>query len=256
MTKAIAIIPARYGSSRFAGKPLADIMGKSMIRRVYEQAVQCRVLSGVWVATDDERIAAHLDACGIPYCMTSPDLPNGTQRCYRAYADTIRPAAGEADVIVNVQGDEPFIAPQAIETVVKAFEDGAEKDIVTLVKRISDAEFLRDPNVVKVVRANDGRALYFSRQAIPFQRDLASDDAEAWLRATPYFKHIGLYAYRSDVLARLVELATGRLEKAESLEQLRWLENGYAVYGCETDYESVSVDRPEDIETLKKMWKL
>ncbi|MDE7150116.1 MAG: 3-deoxy-manno-octulosonate cytidylyltransferase [Bacteroidales bacterium] len=254
--KAIAIIPARYGSSRFAGKPLADIMGKSMIRRVYEQVRQCQGLSGVWVATDDERIAAHLESFGARYCMTSPDLPNGTQRCYRAYADTIRSEIGEADVIVNVQGDEPFIAPQAVEAVVNAFGEGAEKDVVTLVKRITSPEFLFDPNVVKVVLDVRSRALYFSRQAIPFQRDLAKSDAEAWLQATPYFKHIGLYAYRSDVLSRLVALETGRLEKAESLEQLRWLENGYAIYGCETDYESVSVDRPEDIETLKKMWKL
>ena len=254
--KAIAVIPARYGSSRFEGKPLADIMGKSMIRRVYEQVMQCKGLAGVWVATDDERIAAHLESFGARYCLTSPDLPNGTQRCYRAYADTIRPAIGEVDVIVNVQGDEPFIAPQALETVVKAFEEGADKDIVTLVKRITEPEFLFDPNVVKAVRAKDGRALYFSRQAIPFQRDLAQTDAAAWLRTTPYFKHIGLYAYRSAVLAELTALETGRLEKAESLEQLRWLENGYAIYGYETDYESVSVDRPEDIETLKKMWKL
>ena len=254
--KAIAIIPARYGSSRFEGKPLADIMGKSMIRRVYEQVLQCKGLSGVWVATDDERIAAHLEGFGARYCFTSPDLPNGTQRCYRAYADTIRPAVGDVDVIVNVQGDEPFIAPQAVETVVKAFEDGTDKDVVTLVKRITEPEFLFDPNVVKVVRAKDGRALYFSRQAIPFQRDLAAGDAAAWLRTTPYFKHIGLYAYRSAVLAELTALETGHLEKAESLEQLRWLENGYTIYGCETDYESVSVDRPEDIETLKKIWKL
>ncbi len=253
--KAIAIIPARYGSSRFEGKPLADIMGKSMIRRVYEQVCRCTGLAGVWVATDDERIAAHLDSFGARYCMTSPDLPNGTLRCYRAYADTVKAEIGEVDVIVNVQGDEPFIAPQAIETVVKAFEDGPEKDIVTLVKRIASPDFLFDPNVVKVVRDVRGRALYFSRQAIPFQRDAAAD-AGAWLHATPYFKHIGLYAYRSEVLAELVALETGRLEKAESLEQLRWLENGYTIYGCETDYESVSVDRPEDIETLKKMWKL
>lgn len=233
-------------------------MGKSMIRRVYEQVRQCTGLAGVWVATDDERIAAHLDGFGARYCMTSPDLPNGTLRCYRAYADTIQAEIGEADVIVNVQGDEPFIAPQAIETVVEAFENDAEKEIVTLVKRMDSAGFLFDPNVVKVVRDVRGRALYFSRQAIPFQRDLARTGAgaEAWLRATPYFKHIGLYAYRSDILAELAALETGRLEKAESLEQLRWLENGYTIYGCETDYESVSVDRPEDIETLKKMWKL
>lgn len=254
--KAIAIIPARYGSSRFEGKPLADIMGKSMIRRVYEQVLQCQGVAWVWVATDDERIAAHLESFGARYCMTSPDLPNGTQRCYRAYADTIRPEIGEVDVIVNVQGDEPFIAPQAVEAVVNAFGEGTEKDVVTLVKRITSSEFLFDPNVVKVVRDVQGKALYFSRQAIPFQRDLAQGDADAWLRTTPYFKHIGLYAYRSKVLAELTALAAGRLEKAESLEQLRWLENGYTIYGCETDYESVSVDRPEDIETLKKMWKL
>lgn len=250
--KAIAIIPARYASSRFPGKPLAHIDGMSMIERVYKQVKQCKDLDSVWVATDDDRIAEHIKSFGGSVCLTSPDIPNGTQRCYAAYMQGIEKGLEDTDIIINVQGDEPYIAPQAIDSVINVFKklDHEKKDIVTLIKKIEDSESLFDPNVVKVVVSEKGKALYFSRQAIPFQRDTA--EKTQWVKNSIYYKHIGLYAYKIGVLKTLVDLPQGKLEKVEKLEQLCWIEQGFNIHTSETPYESLSVDVPEDIEKLKK----
>ncbi len=250
--KTIAIIPARYGSSRFPGKPLADIGGKPMVRRVYEQVSRCALVDAVFVATDDERIARCVEDFGGKACMTSPELPNGTSRCWQAYQKVVR-SIGRFDVLLNVQGDEPFIEPQALVSLLELFNDRAV-GIATLKKKISLPEELFDANVVKVLSGKDGKAACFSRFPLPFQRDLPferdRETALRWMERADYFKHVGIYAFRPEVLTDLVELPSGKWEEAEKLEQLRWMENGYVVHVRETAYESLSVDTPSDIRKI------
>ncbi|MEM6770121.1 MAG: 3-deoxy-manno-octulosonate cytidylyltransferase [Bacteroidota bacterium] len=239
----LAIIPARYASSRFPGKPLADMKGKSMIQRVYERVKGCTVIDQVVVATDDARIEAHVKDFGGEVVMTSTDHPSGTDRV--AEAAKHFPLA---DIIVNVQGDEPFIDPRQIEAVVQPFSD-PELGIATLAHRISDERSLLSPNVVKVVRDNRGRALYFSRHAIPYLRD---QPIGQWILAGKHLQHLGLYAYRASILPTLTGLAKGELEGDESLEQLRWLAAGYPIHVGITDIPAIGIDTPEDLARALK----
>ncbi|MEZ5013956.1 MAG: 3-deoxy-manno-octulosonate cytidylyltransferase [Chitinophagales bacterium] len=230
--KVIGIILRGIHLPRFPGKPLAAIGGKSMIQRVYEQAQQCSSLDTVIVATDDERIYGHVLAFGGNAMMTASHHQSGTERC----AEVMEHTDTEYDVVLNIQGDEPFIQPQQLDIVIGAFEN-ASTDIATLALPLQPASEIANPNVVKVVFSNQGKALYFSRNVIPFPRH---DGAQ-------YFKHIGLYGYRSSILKTIVALPPGMLERTESLEQLRWLENGYTIQVCSTDFAAPGVDTPEDL---------
>ncbi len=238
----IGIIPARYASSRFPGKPLVMIDGKSMIRRVYEQASKSTLLTRVVVATDDERIFKHVQDFGGQVAMTSATHPNGTSRCLEAAQQ-----AGEAfDAVVNIQGDEPYISPAQIDRLAKQFEN-REVQIATLAKETGMQEELFDPNVVKVVFDLEKNALFFSRQAIPFVRELPK---EKWPGHHRFYKHIGIYGYRFDVLEKIVGLSPSALELTEKLEQLRWLENGFQIRVELTSLEAVSIDTPDDLLKL------
>jgi len=240
--KILGIIPARYASTRFPGKPLAMIDGKSMIQRVYEQANKSEALDKVIVATDDTRIFDHVKNFGGQVVMTAEAHQNGTSRCWEV-AEQI---GQNFDVVVNIQGDEPFIDPEQINQLARLFEN-SETEIGTLVKKISLEEELFDPNVVKAVLDKKKKALLFSRQTIPFLRGIPQTE---WLNKHDFYKHIGLYAYRFDVLKRIVRLSPTELEKAESLEQLRWLENGFSLKVAITNKEAVSIDTPEDLSKL------
>ena len=235
--KFTAIIPARYASTRFPGKPLALLGGKTVIQRVYEQVTA--VLDEAWVATDDDRIFQAVEAFGGRAVMTRADHKSGTDRIEEA-AEKI---GTTADVIINVQGDEPFIQPSQLETVCRLFDD-PRTQIATLGKHFETMEAADNPNSPKIVTDRDGYALYFSRSVIPFVR--GRDHAE-WLDHFPFLKHIGLYAYRRDVLAEITRLPQSPLELAESLEQLRWLQNGYKIRVGLTDVETVGIDTPEDL---------
>jgi 3-deoxy-manno-octulosonate cytidylyltransferase (CMP-KDO synthetase) len=243
----VGIIPARYASTRFPGKPLAMIDGKSMIQRVYEQSCKANVLSEVWIATDDNRIENHIKSFGGKVMLTSPNHKSGTERCNEVIQRLQTDMSSRLfDVAINIQGDEPFIQPEQIEKVASCFLN-PEVEIATLIKKISDKTELFNPNVVKVITANDKKALYFSRQPIPFLRGMSEND---WLTHHTYFKHIGIYAYRTETLRKLTMLEPSPLEIAESLEQLRWLENAYHIYTKQTDFESFSVDTPDDLLKL------
>lgn len=235
--KFIAVIPARYASTRFPGKPLAVLGGKTVIQRVYEQAVS--VLPEAYVATDDERIFQAVKAFGGRAVMTRADHKNGTDRIEEA----VEKIATGADVIINIQGDEPFIQPSQIETLMQLFDDPATQ-IGTLGKRFETIDAVRNPNSPKIVTDNRGFALYFSRSVIPYIRGIETDE---WLTHYPFLKHLGIYAYRREVLAEVTRLPQSALEKAESLEQLRWLENGYRIRVGITDVETVGIDTPEDL---------
>lgn len=242
--KIIGIIPARYASSRFPGKPLAMIKGKSMIMRVYEQAIKASCFADVVVATDDQRIFDHVVEFGGKVLMTSKDHPSGTDRVYEAARSLIPESDVLADVVViNIQGDEPFIDPAAIESLAACFKSPGI-GIATLMKRISSQKELFNENIVKVIPGKSGQALYFSRSALPFIR---GTDSSGWLSAYSFFKHIGIYAYRADILKEITALKPSPLELAEGLEQLRWLENAYGIHAEETDYESFSVDTEADL---------
>ncbi|HEX2936787.1 MAG TPA: 3-deoxy-manno-octulosonate cytidylyltransferase [Bacteroidales bacterium] len=241
------IIPARYASTRFPGKPLVSIKGKTMIERVYNQA--SKVFKHVAVATDDERIETEVIRFGGKVIMTSPNHQSGTDRCYEA-ACKLRESMGiNFDVIVNIQGDEPFIQPVQFEKLIHCFSF-PDTQIATLVKEINSDEDLKNPNHVKVVMDKNNRALYFSRSAIPYLRNKAENE---WTKHHTFFTHIGIYAYRFDVLKEISSLSQSSLELAESLEQLRWLENGYSIRVEKTDFESISVDTPEDLEKINRM---
>jgi len=244
----IVVIPARYASTRFPGKPLADIGGKSMIQRVYEQAQKAKSIAAVYVATDDVRIAEHVQIFGGNVVMTALTHQSGTDRCEEATqkveAEEIKP-----DIVVNIQGDEPFIQPQQIDVLVALFER-KETQIATLVKPIEKEAVLWDVNKPKVVRGENGNALYFSRQCIPYLRNTPKSD---WLQSHTFFKHIGVYAYRRPTLQQITQLSPSLLEQAESLEQLRWLENGFSIQTAVTHFESPSVDTPEDLEVILKV---
>jgi len=243
--KFIGIIPARYQSTRFPGKPLALINGKSMIQWVYERSAEA--LSEVWVATDDQQILDTVESFGGNAIMTSSDHRSGTDRCAEA-ASKLSPGI-DFDVIVNIQGDEPFIQPEQIRKLMVCFRSDA--DIATLVRKISDLDELVDPNKPKVVISANSDALYFSRAAIPYTRDY---EMGRWLDEVNYWAHIGIYAYRKDILRQITRLQPGKLEKAESLEQLRWLENGFRIRVAETDYQSFGIDTPEDLQRALKLF--
>ncbi|MBE6299984.1 MAG: 3-deoxy-manno-octulosonate cytidylyltransferase [Bacteroidales bacterium] len=239
--KFIAIIPARYASTRFPGKPLADMNGKPMIQRVYEQVKKC--VDKVFVATDDERICNAVTSFGGNVVMTSANHKSGTDRCAEAYN-----AIGEGeDVVINIQGDEPFIAPSQIEAIMECFTDNSVQ-IATLVKPFTEndgIDALMNPNSPKVVLGVDNQALYFSRSVIPFVRGVDMND---WLKSRTFYKHIGMYAYRAEVLLEITKLPQSELEKTESLEQLRWLENGYKIKAGVTIQETIGIDTPDDMQ--------
>ena len=245
MTTFTAIIPARYASTRFPGKPLAILGDKPVIQHVYERASS--VLDNVLVATDDSRILDAVYAFGGKAVKTGTHHRSGTDRCREAYVN----AASTADVVINIQGDEPFIAPQQIELLMHCFED-PHTHIATLARRYDPAngiDGLVDPNLVKVVFGHDGRALYFSRSVIPYVRNV---EPAKWLEATVFHTHVGVYAYRADVLEQLSEQSPGELEVAESLEQLRWLQNGYNIKVAVTDAPTIGIDTPADLDAARK----
>ena len=236
--KFIAIIPARYASTRFPGKPLAVLGGKTVIERVYEQVRG--VLSEVYVATDDDRILRAVEQFGGQAVMTRADHKSGTDRIEEA----VEEIGSDADVIINVQGDEPFIQPQQVTTLMQLFDDPSTQ-IGTLGKHFESIEAAENPNSPKIVCDRRGFALYFSRSVIPFIR---GRERQEWLANYPFLKHLGVYAYRREVLRQVTQLPQSPLEKAESLEQLRWLENGYRIRVGLTDVETVGIDTPEDLE--------
>lgn len=243
----VAIIPARYASTRFPGKPLVDIGGKTMIQRVYDQV--SKVLDDVYVATDDQRIFDKVRSFGGKVIMTSDAHRSGTDRCYEAFTKL----DDWFDVVINVQGDEPFIQPEQIEALKNCFAD-EETQIATLVKKITErdgVEVLFNPNSPKVVIDKQNNALYFSRSPIPYKR---GSDEKNWIAEHDYYKHVGVYAYRSEVLSQIVQMPPSKLELAESLEQLRWLENGLKIKAGFTDVETVGIDTPEDLEKIKGMF--
>lgn len=242
--KALGIIPARYGSTRFPGKPLALLAGKPMVQWVYERAAQAELLSEVLVATDDQRIFDAVKKFGGRVVMTRSDHPSGSDRIAEVAATS------DAEIIVNIQGDEPLIEPAAIDLGVKILLDDPAAQVGTFVRPLRDAADLRNPNIVKVVLAQDNTALYFSRSAIPFCRG-ARSDAE-WLQQHTYFKHIGLYIFRRDMLLQFVQWPPSVLERVESLEQLRLLEHGVKIHVAVTAYEARSVDTEEDLVILHK----
>lgn len=236
----IGIIPARYASTRFPGKPLVMIGGMSMLQRVYEQALKTKNLKRVIVATDDERIAEHVKSFGGEVMVTSPLHQSGTDRC----AEVISKLDTAFDIAVNIQGDEPYIQPEQIDLLCSCFKIAAT-EIATLIKSTTNMDEIINPNVVKAVVSKSQRALYFSRSPIPFNRNKKQDVA--------YYKHVGIYAYRVAVLKLLAALPESLLEQAESLEQLRWLENGFHIQTALTNFETIAIDTPEDLERLKKV---
>ena len=240
--RVLAVIPARFASTRLPGKPLVPLVGKPMIERVWDRVRQASSVAGVLVATDDERIRSAVQAFGGEAVMTRSDHRTGTERIAEVAA-----SRKDVDIFVNVQGDEPLIDPAAIDQAVEAIEADSEVNISTLAVPISNAPDIMDPNVVKVVLDFDGNALYFSRAPIPWVRD----------RGGPvhaqHLKHLGLYAFRRDALLEFATFPQGDLERVEQLEQLRWLENGYRIRVAETEHDSVSVDVPEDVKRVEAL---
>ena len=244
----IVIIPARYASTRFPAKPLALLGGKPVIQRVYEQV--SGVVSDVVVATDDERIYSAVEGFGGRVVMTSSNHKSGTDRCWEAY----QKQGEEFDIVINVQGDEPFIAHSQLRAIMDCFNDETT-DIATLVKPFTEEdgiEALENPNSPKVVLDKQSRAIYFSRSVIPYLR---GEEREEWLKKHTYYKHIGMYAFRADVLRQVTSLEQSPLELAESLEQLRWLENGYKIGVGISDVETVGIDTPEDLQKAEEFLK-
>lgn len=244
--KFIGIIPARYASTRFPGKPLAMLAGKTVIQRVYEQVIN--VLHDACVATDDERIRQHVESFGGKVVMTSSSHRSGTDRI----AEAIQKIEGSFDVVVNIQGDEPFIHHSQIEEICRCFDD-PDTEIATLGKPFTPEqgwEALANPNSPKIVTDNQGYALYFSRSVIPFVR---GKEQQEWLTQFPFLKHLGIYAYRKEVLDAITKLPQSSLELAESLEQLRWLQNGYRIKVGITQVETIGIDTPEDLARAEAM---
>lgn len=240
--KVLAVIPARMASSRFPGKPLVNIAGKSMIQRVYEQASKSPLINELIIATDHEDIYKVAEGFGAKVVMTSAKHQNGTERC----AEVLENLDTAFDILINIQGDEPFFEPESIDSLVSCFKN-QKVQIATLVKEIENIEDVNNPSVVKVVFNEEMKALYFSRAAIPFDRENSG---------TEYHKHIGIYAFRTELLKDLVVLSPSKLENIEKLEQLRWLENNYSIYLAFTKHDSNSVDTPDDLLALKKQFKL
>ncbi|MGE4585981.1 MAG: 3-deoxy-manno-octulosonate cytidylyltransferase [Mangrovibacterium sp.] len=243
--KYITIIPARYQSTRFPGKPLALLGEKPIIQHVYENALKATGL--VWVATDDERIAGAVERFGGRVVMTQADHQSGTDRCAEA-AEKIG-CETDFDVVINIQGDEPFIRTEQMEALKGCFSD-PQTCIATLIRKPENREELFNPNRPKVVTDKEGYALFFSRSVIPYIR---GKKEAYWLPAHPFYCHLGMYAYRKDILPRLTRLVPSSLELAESLEQLRWLENGYRIRTAITSFDSKGIDTPEDLECARKM---
>lgn len=241
--KIIGIIPSRYGSTRLAAKSLADIHGKPMVQHVYERVLQSTLITSVVVATDDERIASAVHRFGGQSVMTPESIPSGTDRIACA-AETL-----EADIIVNIQGDEPLIDPQMIDATIQLLIDDPSAVAGTAVKVVSQWEDLANPNVVKVVLDGAMNALYFSRSPVPHVRDRA--EMQTWLKETTFYKHFGLYVYRSEFLRRFTSWGPGVLERAEKLEQLRILENGFRIKCALTTADSIAVDTQEDLDRVR-----
>ncbi len=239
----LGIIPARFESSRFPGKPLVDIGGKTMIQRVYEQAAKSG-LDEIVVATDDERIFKHVKSLNARVVLTSPFHKSGTDRCAEVAA---LPEFAQVERVVNIQGDEPFIQPEQIDKILSALQNKDWPPISTLAKRIEKIEYLLDINTVKVVFSQQGKALYFSRSPIPFVKNEAQDK---WLSEMAFYKHIGIYGFQKNTLLAISRLSPSRLENAESLEQLRWLEHGFNIGVQLTEFETIGIDTPEDLKKL------
>ncbi|MDI1356253.1 MAG: 3-deoxy-manno-octulosonate cytidylyltransferase [bacterium] len=243
----LGIIPARYASTRFPGKPLALIQGKSMLQRVYEQTIRSRKLTEVIVATDDERIMEHAKGFGAEVVLTRADHPSGTDRCFEAFTKLNK----KFDYVLNVQGDEPFLDPRQIDSLVEVCD--GKREIITQMIKCTSHEVLFDAGEVKIVLNERKEALYFSRSVIPYLKNVPEQD---WHKQVDYYRHVGMYAYRVDVLEKICALKPSTLEKAESLEQLRWLENGYKITCVETDFDSHCIDSPEDIDKVLRLMKL
>lgn len=243
--KFIGIIPARYASTRFPGKPLALLGGKPVIQHVYEKVAA--VLEAAYVATDDERIYDVVKSFGGQVVMTRTDHKSGTDRIEEA----IEKIGGEWDVVVNVQGDEPFVAKNQLDTICHCFDDPTTQ-IATLGKPFESMEAVQNPNSPKIVVDNMGFAMYFSRSVIPYVR---GKEMSSWLTHYPFLKHLGIYAYRKDVLRQVTQLPQSSLEIAESLEQLRWLQNGFEIKVGTTDVETVGIDTPQDLERAEEFLK-
>jgi 3-deoxy-manno-octulosonate cytidylyltransferase (CMP-KDO synthetase) len=241
------IIPARYASSRFPGKPLALIGDKPMIRRVYEQA--CKSTAMVYVATDDKRIYDAVINFGGKAVMTSPNHQSGTDRCEEAVSSIIQESGNLVDIVINIQGDEPFVKPEQIDLLMNCF-NGENVEIATLIRRTEPGEDIFNPNQPKVIINKDKDAIYFSRAAIPYVRD---SDSSQWSSKFAYYKHIGLYAYRTETLKKITKLPRSPLEIAESLEQNRWLENGFRIRTAVTQWENIGIDTPEDLEKANSL---
>ncbi len=235
--KSLGIIPARFASTRFPGKPLVDIGGKTMIQRVYEQALQSS-LTKVVVATDDDRIAEEVSRFGGEFVMTASTHQSGTDRC----AEVVK-SLPDYDIVVNIQGDEPFIDPNQINLVCDCFAD-EKVELATLIKEVHTEDELFNPNIPKVVIGHEQQALYFSRHPIPYLRNA---EKENWLTAHQFYKHIGIYGYKNAVLLAITQLKPSLLEVSESLEQLRWLENGYQIQTRLTTIETIAIDSPSDL---------
>jgi 3-deoxy-manno-octulosonate cytidylyltransferase (CMP-KDO synthetase) len=241
------IIPARYASSRFPGKPLAMVGNRPMIQCVYEQARKSMDL--VYVATDDERIMNCVTGFGGKAVMTSPDHQSGTDRCFEAAEKVVSETGHKIDVVVNIQGDEPFIKPEQIDLILNCFDD-KEVEIATLICKVDLGDDIVNPNQIKTVITKSGDALYFSRSAIPYLRDVR---IEEWHLNHLFYKHLGLYGYKMETLKKLTDLKRSPLEIAESLEQNRWLENGFRIRTAITEWDSVGIDTPEDLERTKDL---
>lgn len=247
--KFIGIIPSRYESTRFPGKPLVDINGKTMIQRVYEQSA--KVIDTIVVATDNTKIENEVKRFGGNVVMTSKNHKSGTDRCAEAI-DKFRKQRNETfDVIINIQGDEPFINTEQIEKIISCFDDETTQ-IATLIKPIDNIDDVFNPNKPKVLINKNNQAIYFSRSPIPFVRNY---DKNLWLDKHKFYNHVGLYAYRYDVLKEITKLEQSSLEIAESLEQLRWIENAYTIKVKITQSESMSIDTPEDLERIRNRFK-
>lgn len=242
--KILGIIPARYASTRFPGKPMIDIMGKSMLQRVYEQTKKCTKLSDVIIATDDNRIANHAKSFGANVVITKAEHPSGTDRCFEAYKNF----TANHNYIINIQGDEPFIDPVQIDLLCDLCDGNTE--LATLMIKCHNHEVLFDKGEVKITLNNNNEALYFSRMVIPFIKGV---DEKEWHKHFNYFRHVGMYAYRIDILEKVTRLEPSALEKAESLEQLRWLENGFKIKCAETLHDSHCIDTPEDVDKVLKL---
>lgn len=245
--KIIGIIPARFESSRFPGKPLVEIDGKTIINRVYEQCQKAKSLKKVIVATDDQRIFDHVLSFGGEAVMTDPSHPSGTDRCAEAWRNVATET--EFDYAINIQGDEPMINPELIDSLSDMLDFKTE--IATAAKKITTLEDLTNPNIVKVVLTMRKQALYFSRQAIPYVRGYELNE---WIQHCDFYKHIGIYAFRVDVLQQIIKIPVSPLENTEKLEQLRWLGYGYKIHVRETEYENIGVDTPEDLAKIQTLF--